>query len=134
MDDQRLRRSGQAEGRGGDRGVGRDDDRRGRAGDRPVRVLEAVAGDGADDPLARLDEPSSWACSRPATEAADAGSTKTPSLAGEQPVGREDLAVGDRLDRAAGLVARRERLLPGGGVADADGGRDGRRLGDRCAV
>ena len=45
----------QAELRRGRGGVDRDGDRRRRAGDRPLRVLEAVAGDGADDPLAGLE-------------------------------------------------------------------------------
>ncbi len=51
----------------------------------------------------------------------------------EQPVGGEDLPVGDRLDVAAGLVAGVERLLPGSGVADPDGGRDRRGRGDTGA-
>ena len=61
-------------------GVGRHGARLGRTGDGPVGVLEAVAGDGADDPLAARDVPGPRACSSPATLAADAGSTKTASL------------------------------------------------------
>ena len=61
--------------------VDRDGDRLGRAGDRPLRVLEAVAGDRADDGRAR---PAAVrrrrSCSSPATLAADAGSTNTASL------------------------------------------------------
>ena len=79
--------------------------RRGRAGDGPVRVLQAVAGDGADDALARaraarLRRP---AAARRPTRPTPARRRRPP--AGQQPVGREDLAVGDRVDAAAGLVA-----------------------------
>ena len=71
--------------------------------------------------------------SRPATPAADAGSTKTPSSAGEQPVGGQDLPVGDGLDRAAGLVPGGDRQVPRRGVADPDRGGHGLGVGDRLA-
>ena len=91
--------------------VDRDGHRRRSAGDRPLRVLEAVAGDRADDALTRgSSSPAAATCSRPATQAADAGSTKTASAAGQQPVGGEDLPVGDRVDR--GRRTRRGRPAP----------------------
>ena len=76
------------------------------------------------------DEPCSLAASSPATDAADAGSTNTPSSAATQAVGLEDLRVGDLADVAARLVARGDRLAPGGRVADLDRGGD--RLGVRA--
>ena len=71
---------------------------------------------------------SPWA-SRPATEAAEAGSQKTPSLDAEPAVGLEDLLVADRGDPAARAGERRHRLLPASGVSDPD--RRGDRLGVR---
>ena len=95
---------------------------------RPLRVLEAVAGDGADDARARRHEPGRrGSASSPATQAAEAGSTKTPSCGREVAVRVEDLLVGHGVDAAAGLVAGGDGLLPRGGVADADGRGD--RLG-----
>ncbi len=46
-----------------------------------VRILETVTGHRAHDGQARLEPASARAASRPATLAADAGSTKTPSVA-----------------------------------------------------
>ena len=48
---------------------------------RSLGVLEPVAGDRADDGQAGVDSPALVAASRPATPAADAGSTKTPRAA-----------------------------------------------------
>ena len=47
---------------------------------------------------------------------------------GQQPVGGEDLPVGDRIDPAARLVAGRLGQQPGRRVADPDRGRDRLRL------
>ena len=60
----------------------------------------------------------------PATLVADDGSQKIPSSRGEAPVRGEDLVVRHRLDQAAALVAGRDRLRPGRGVADPDRRRD----------
>ena len=40
----------------------------------------------------------------------------------QEAVGIQDLPIADRLDQAAGLIARRDGPLPTGRVADADGG------------
>ncbi len=45
----------------------------------------------------------------------------------EPSVRGEDLAVGDRIDESAGLVARVQRELPRRWVSDPNGGGDSRR-------
>ena len=110
-----------------------------------VSTSASTAGRGSTSAIARFGSFSPWpvtvhttsrrarpdrrprAWSSPATDAADAGSTNTPSCDGEQPVGVEDLGVGDRADRAARLVAGRDRAVPARRVADPDRGGD--RLG-----
>src|SRR2546426_679934 len=54
-------------------------------------------------------------------------------LAGKAPVGGEDLGVGHRGEEPARVALRLHCRLPRGRVADANGGRDGLGLGDRCA-
>ena len=73
-------------------------------GDGPVGVLQAVAGERADDGLAAAIGDAAT-LSRPATDAAEAGSQNTDSSVGQEPVGVEDLVVGDGADAAARLVA-----------------------------
>ncbi len=55
-------------------------------------------------------------------------------LRGQQPVGAQDLTVRHLVDEAAGLVAGRQGVVPGGRVADADGGGDGGRVPDDLAA
>ena len=71
---------------------------------------------------------SSLACGRGPGHAGHAGGrgrlAEDPLLAGEGPVGRQDLVVADGVDPAARRVASVDRLGPRGRVADPDGGRD----------
>ena len=119
----------QAERGGGGADVGRD-----RDGCRCCICRRAVSGSLRPWPVTvqttrwpGSSRPRAAACSSPATPPRCAGSTKTPSLAGEQPVGGEDLPVGDRVDQAAGLVAGGDGAGPGRRVADPDRGGDRRR-------
>ena len=94
----------------------------------PVRTQTTVSGAASPSATGRP-------CARiPATEAAEAGSQKTPSRRGQQAVGVEDLLVGDGGDPAARRGDRRHRLLPARRVADPDRRGDGLRLLDRMAV
>src|SRR5699024_4774516 len=53
---------------------------------------------------------------------------------GQDLVGSHDLAVGDLVDEAAGVVPGLLGELPGGRVADPDRGGDGARGGDRLTL
>ena len=103
--------------------------RRRRAGDGPLRVLEPVAGDGAHDGLTRVEQAGrSCACSSPATEAADAGSTNTPSrapAAGRPRGSRRSVTASIRPPDSSRAATR---LVPRRRVADPDRGGDGRRV------
>src|SRR4051794_2655399 len=105
------------------------DDRPG-VGERGLRVLEAVAGEDADDAVGPFD-----AVGEQPGDAGGGGRLAEHALVGrEEAVGVEDLGVGDRLDLPP---ARREglhRLLPACWVADPDGARHGLGLRDGRAV
>ena len=78
--------------------------------------------------------PSAPFASSPATPGGRGRLAEHALLAGQEPVGVEDLLVGDRAHLPARAREGVERLLPAGGVADPDRARD--RLGrlDRRAV
>ena len=76
------------------------------------RVLEAVAGDGADDRLAGSSRPAAWRLQQAGDRGRRAGSTKTPSRAASSGRRVRISPVGDRVDQAARLVARGDRLTP----------------------
>ena len=88
-----------------------------------VMVIRAPAGT----------RPCSASISRPATPGGGRRLDEHPDLRREQPVGGEDLVVGDGLDQAAGRVAGLDRLLPRRRVADPDGGGDRLGLGHGVA-
>jgi hypothetical protein len=99
-----------------------------RTGDGPIGVLQAVSRDRAHDAktgLQRVVRPrlqqSGDTCGRARFDEHTFG-------AREDAVGLEDLAVGNGLDRATGLVACGQRLLPRRWVADANRRRDRCRL------
>ena len=107
--------------------------RGGGTGEGPVGVLEAVAGDGADHPGAGRDLAGGAGLEQAGHAGGRGELAEDGFLGGPQPVGGQDLPVGNRVDQAAGLVAGGFGQAPGGGVADPDGGGDGLRVQDGLA-
>src|SRR4051794_27574011 len=95
--------------------------------DGPLGVLEAVAGHGAHHALAPLDQADGMRPQQAGDRRGGRGLDEDALGRREQPVRGEDLGVAHHVDRAAGLVARRDRAVPARGVADPD--RGGERLG-----
>src|SRR5680860_1481140 len=112
-------------------------DHRGSCTQGGVRVLEAVAGEYADHAFRAAAFVLALDLEAVGEEAGDRGGrgrlTADALVLGQPTVGLEDLFVGDRGDPAARSGEGGHRLLPAGGVADAD--RRGNRLGclDRVA-
>ena len=107
-----------------------------RLAERGVGVLQAVAGEDADDRLGRrvaLDH--RQAVGEDAGDRRGGGRLAEDSLArGEEAVCVEDLLVGDGGDAPARLGDGGHRLLPAGRVADADRRGDRLGVGDRLAA
>src|SRR3990170_6005288 len=95
--------------------------------DRVVRVLQAVAGKGADDPLPLAEKRLLAQFYHAGNRCRRRGFAEYPIGFGHKLVRLEDLPIADHADQAPRLVARRLGLLPGSGVPDPDRGRD--RLG-----
>src|SRR5699024_11255913 len=117
--------SGRGQGVDGHHGGG------GGTGQGPVGVLEAVAGDGAHHTAAAWYLPRLGRLEQ-ARHARRRGQLHEHTLFGGQDlVGSHDLAVGDLVDEAAGVVPGLLGQRPGGRGADPDRGGDGARGGDR---
>src|SRR5205807_7594538 len=112
---------GSAESERGRRGghVERDRDGRRGPGDGPLRVLQTVAGDRTNDEATGAESAGGVRLQKAGDTRRARGLDEHPFLAREKPVRLENLLVSNGLDGATGLVARRERLLPRRGVADA---------------
>ena len=97
--------------------------------ERGLRVLEAVAGEHADDALGAVD-----AVRQQAGDRGGGGRLAEDALVGgQEAVGVEDLRVGDGADVAARGGEGLHRLLPARRVADPDRARDRLRVRDRLA-
>src|SRR3954447_12728414 len=111
-----------------DVGLAGDDGARVAEGD--LRILEAVAGEHADDPARLL-----GAVLQQARHPGGRGRLAEDALVrGEPAVRVEDLGVGDGADRAVRRGHRAHRLLPARGVADPDRARHGLGVLDGLAV
>src|SRR4051812_18028356 len=111
--------------------VSGDGQRRGCTRDGPVRILQPVAGHGADNAGAGLQSATRMCLQQPRNTRGTGRLDKHAFLPRNAAISLEDELVGDRLDVTLGLIARSNCLFPRRGVADADGGGDGRRLRDR---
>src|SRR5689334_10198296 len=116
---------------GVDRHAGGDDLSPVGGAQRPLGVLQAVPGDGADDPGPRRHEAGLVAREQARNRRRGPRLDEDALLRREVAVGLEDLLVGDGLDAAAGLVASGHGLLPRRRVADADRRGDGLGMVDR---
>ena len=86
-----------------------------------VRVFEQVAGQNQDDALGRLDE----ALLDQLLETGErhrGGRLAADAIRPDFRLGLRNLDLADLLDRSTGGLEHPHRFLPGGGVADADGG------------
>ena len=121
-----------ARGRGVDVGVDDGVDDVAEALERGRGVLEAVAGDGDRRRSRRRRTPPPRArCSSPATPAAEAGSTKTPSRRASSRCAARIWSSLTAANRPPDSSRGRLGELPRGGVADPDRGRLGLRVGER---
>src|SRR3954447_24308230 len=111
-------------------------DHRGGFGEGGVGVLEAMAGEDADDGLrGRRVLDGREAVGEEAGDGGGAGGLAEDAfVVGEPAVGVQDLFVGDGGDAAAGGGKGGHRLLPAGWVADPDRRGDGLRVLDRLAA
>ena len=99
---------------------------------RGVGILEAMAGERADHDRAGLDTAGRAVLDEP-RHRRRRGRLGENSRRGNQSIGGEDFRIGDHVNDAAGFVARGNRLLPAGRIANFDRGRNRIGIIDRMA-